>query len=352
MPLAAIEHSLFLIGDVGNPASPVEPVLAALHTAMARNAPHSTVVFLGDNIYPRGMLRVGHADRADSERRVVMQVHAVPAASRGFFIMGNHDWRRGADDGWQAVKDQEAFIISLARSSVRVAPGDGCPGPETVDLSPQLRLVLLDTQWWLHGDVKPRDPESACPTDSMGEIATAIRGTVAAAGDRHVVVVGHHPLVSGGVHGGRFDWKDHVFPLRALKRWLWIPLPIIGSLYPLVRGGGISSQDMPSSTNRRLRDSLSAAFAGIPIAYAAGHDHNLQVLHGDQAQFLLVSGAGYYGHTSKAFRTPETYFARATSGFMQIDILTDGRVRLGVLEVDQHGTAAELFSMWLTARRE
>ena len=101
------------------------------------------------------------------------------------------------------------------------------------------------------------------------------------AGARHVVVIAHHPLVSGGPHGGYFGWQDHVFPLRNLKSWLWIPLPLIGSAYPIARAEGISSQDIPSRAYTRMRVALDSAFAGAPpLIYAGGHDHTLQVIAG------------------------------------------------------------------------
>jgi hypothetical protein len=42
-----------------------------------------------------------------------------------------------------------------------------------------------------------------------------------------------------------------------------------------------------------------------------------------------------------------TRFASADAGFMRLDLLTDGRARLGVIEVDAAGNSDEPFSMWL-----
>jgi hypothetical protein len=163
-----------------------------------------------------------------------------------------------------------------------------------------------------------------------------------------VVVLGHHPLATGGPHGGRFSWKDHVFPLRSVKKWLWVPLPVIGSLYPSVRQGGISPQDLSNETNRRMR----AAFEGAmrerpPLVWAAGHEHALQVLRGASARHLLVSGAGIFGHTSRVVCTDESRFALGRAGFMRLDVERSGRVRLAVLEVDRAGGATERFAAWL-----
>ena len=119
-------------------------------------------------------------------------------------------------------------------------------GPVTVDVGRSVRLVLLDTQWWLHGFAKPVDPTSTCPVDSEAEVLGALREAMRGASGRHVFVVGHHPPASGGPHGGYFPLVDHVFPLREFRKWLWLPLPIIGSAYPLARQNGISPQDLSS----------------------------------------------------------------------------------------------------------
>jgi hypothetical protein len=215
-----------------------------------------------------------------------------------------------------------------------------------------LRLVVLDTQWWLHPHTKPTDPASNCAADARGEVTARIRQLVA--GDSGVIgVVAHHPVVSGGVHGGHFSVLDHLFPLRALESWLWLPLPIIGSAYPIARASGISNQDLPGRSYRELVDSLRSAFAEAPVIfYAAGHEHNLQVVRDSTFGHVLVSGAGYFDHTTRTVYLDESRFARAASGYMRLDVLSDGRIRLGVMTVEGAGIVGEAFSMWLLSDSE
>jgi hypothetical protein len=209
-------------------------------------------------------------------------------------------------------------------------------------------LVLLDTQWWLHHGPKPLDPDSDCPADSEPEVVDSLREALTGAGRRLVVVVAHHPFASGGQHGGHFTWQDHIFPLRAIAPWLWIPLPWLGSLYPAARREGISSQDMPSPAYQRLIAALRRAFTGAaPALYAAGHDHNLQVIADGPARLELVSGGGIYGHYSAAVRIRGTRFARKASGFARLDVPAAGRARLAILEVDRRGQIREIFSSWV-----
>jgi len=347
-PRAQVDVTLFLIGDAGAPAPrDSEPVLVALRAAAAAAA-HPVIIFLGDNVYPRGLPDSGAPGRPEAERRLTAQLEVLRASgARGIFVPGNHDWDRMGPNGWDAIRRQERFIAA-ADDSVALLPGGGCPGPTVLDVGHVVRLVALDTQWWLQDGPKPTDPTSSCPADSEREVVDSVRAALRTATGRAVVVVAHHPLESGGPHGGHFGWQDHVFPLREVKSWLWLPLPLIGSAYPIAREKGISSQDAPSAAYRRMRAALDSAFAGPrPLIYAAGHDHALQVIAGTSARYELVSGAGIFGHRDRVSALDSTRFARSASGFMRVEFLHDGRARLGVIIVDRAGHAAEEFGLWL-----
>jgi hypothetical protein len=141
-----------------------------------------------------------------------------------------------------------------------------------------VRLVLLDTEWWLTPENRPGPVEGCDPTSGVG-VLTAVGQAIAGAGERPVIVAGHHPIESGGPHGGYFPIEDHLFPLRNLNHALWLPLPFIGTLYPAVRGAGVSSADLASGRYRRFRARLDSVFrCHPPMLYAAGHEHGLQLI--------------------------------------------------------------------------
>src|SRR5919108_1498489 len=343
-----IETTLFITGDAGEPVRRGDPVLAALRRAVAERADRTIVAFLGDNIYSRGMPPEGAPDRRDAERRINAQLATVVGTgARGIFVPGNHDWARG-DGGWEAVRRRGAYVEARGDRRVRVTRADGCPGPVVEDAGSQLRLIIMDTQWWLHDGPKPRDPTSTCPADSEQEVVDALQRAIAEGGDRNVVVLAHHPLATGGSHGGHFTWRQHLFPLREFSRRLWIPLPGIGSAYPMARRRGISSQDLSSLENRRMRAMLEDALsARRPLIYASGPEHNLQVMRGIGAVWHLVSGAGSYNHLGPVAWSDSTVFAAVASGFMRLDVLRDGRARLGVMAVAADSSTSERFSMWV-----
>lgn len=331
---ADIETSLFLIGDAGepDPRAPRGGVPLESLTVQASAAPQrSVIVFLGDNVYPDGIPEEGEAEYADARRRLETQVLSVPPGARGIFIPGNHDWASELPYGLFSVRRQEELIAAMARGGgrdVRMLPGDGCPGPAAVDVG-RLRLIALDTQWWLHNYIV-RDSVTRCAPTTTGEVTAQLRRDVAAPGERRVVIVaGHHPLMTGGEHGA-----------------------YCGVTGPFHRFAG-RSQDVISSANRMMRDSIETAMSvAPPLAYAAGHDHSLQVLYGgENVKFILVSGAGSPSKVSCAVRLRESYYTSPhRNGFMRLDILRDRGVLLRVYRFTAAGTGGLAYSLWLEER--
>ena len=328
---ADIETTLFLIGDAGEPdPRQIGSPLDSLFVQASSTPPDRTIiVFLGDNVYDAGIPAEGAAEWADARRRLDAQVRAIPPGVRGIFVPGNHDWANATAFGLYAIRLQEQMIASLAQGrNVRLLPGNGCPGPATLDVG-RLRLIALDTQWWLHGYIV-RDDKSACPTTTVGAVTAALREQVRPQGaGRVVLVAAHHPLMTGGIHGG-----------------------YCGATGPFRRFGG-NAQDILSSANRAMRDSLRSAFFGHPpLAYVAGHDHNLQVLRGGRnVDYLLVSGAGAASKTECAVRMRESYYvSQHRAGFMRVDILRGKGVLLRVYRYPPVGKSALAYSRWLELR--
>lgn len=333
LPPSDVETTLFLIGDAGepDPRAPLGGVPLESLTVQASAAPQrSVIVFLGDNVYPDGIPELGVAEYADARRRLEAQVRAVPMGARAYFLPGNHDWASELPYGLFAVRRQEELIRSMARGrDVRMLPGDGCPGPVSVDVG-RLRLIALDTQWWLHNYIV-RDSATRCAPTTMGDVTEELRRQVVVAPgtNRVVIVAGHHPLMTGGEHGA-----------------------YCGFTGPFHRFAG-RSQDVMSSSNRRMRDSIESAMSVTPpLAYAAGHDHSLQVLYGgENVKFILVSGAGSPSKVSCAVRLRESYYTSPhRSGFMRLDVLRDRGVLLRVYRFSASGSGGLSYSLWLEER--
>lgn len=333
-------YSLLLVGDAGEPGAEAA-TLVAVRAWVDRAADRTLVTFLGDNAYPEGLTG---AHRREAERSLLRQLEVVADTSaQALFIPGNHDWADGGPEGLDAVLAQAAFVGGRAR----FLPSNGCPGPEVLDLpetEPHVRLVVLDTQWWLQGEGKPTDD---CTPGTPEAIVRALGDALAT--DLTVVIAAHHPLATHGPHGGFFDWRAHIFPLTHLARWLWVPLPGVGSLYPLARTHLMpSNQELSNGRNRAMRTALSEALASRirrgPVLYASGHEHSLQVLRGDVVDYLLVSGAASQSKITAVGSGPDTLFAHEHAGFMVLDVWATG-MRLSVVEPTGDGGSDVAFAI-------
>jgi hypothetical protein len=325
--------SLFLIGDAGGASPDGDPVLRALtREAAAAAARNHVIVFLGDNIYPHGLPdsldggRAAALQRIDAELRV-----GTESGAQLIFVPGNHDWGSGHDDGSLAIRREGAYVDhadcavdrGVERRCASLLPANGCPGPAVVDVGQRLRLVLLDTEWWLEHRPKPTTTTNECPATTGSAVTKLLRLDIAQAGERRVVVAAHHPVVSGGVHGEPVRWSDPRTVPAALAR-------------RLVR----SDQDFSGARNQALRAALDSIFAATPpFAFASGHDHGLQVIRRDaHSPLFLVSGGGTYHHLDRVEPIQGTRYEAHESGYIRLDLLTNDSVRLVVRVVD--GTAA------------
>ena len=328
-------YRLVLFGDGGRP-SPDDPTLELLGRWGDEHPEKTTVVYLGDNLYPAGLQ---DSDRARGEAVLMQQIEATRADK--ILIPGNHDWGfTGADNLTAGVlANQQEFVDSKADLGARFLPRDGCPGPEPVELVPAdaslaggLVLVVLDLHWWL----LDQDERLVCKgIDGTSAFIERLREVLTAAHDRNVVVVAHHPVLSSGPHGGftRGFWMD-------------LGVAIFYRFYTV--------QDTIEPHYREMVAVLSEVLSeNPPLAMVGGHDHSLQVMKGgDIARLILVSGAGsgVTGVTS----LDETLFAHAHRGFIVLDFHAVEREREADLAVHvvETGTDEPVFSLGVDLARK
>jgi UDP-2,3-diacylglucosamine pyrophosphatase LpxH len=345
----SIIQTIYLIGDAGEPTDGgQEPVFRFLSDAVMSNPALSTIIFLGDNIYPSGLPDTNDTERKEMERRLFEQINIGAANGvRTIFIPGNHDWDYKGKQGLAAINRQEDFIIQRNLPNIFLTPTKGSPGPSVIDIGDDIRIIAIDTEWWLHKYAKPLYPNDTNEIQTRKKFLDSLSTILEESRQKRSLIVGHHPLRTFGEHGGFFDWKDHIFPLRKLSVWLWIPLPGIGSLYPISRMMGISDQDMSGAKNIIMRNAIDSVLAQQSVvAYASGHEHTLQVIDKESDHYYLVSGKGIQHHDEALTVGEATIAATRREGFMRLDYLKNGAIRLGVI-VSGDASGVEVFSMML-----
>lgn len=325
LPQETPYYTFFFIGDAGKPLlNKQDPTLSLLEKELEKSPSNSSIIFLGDNIYQRGLPDMGHKARPYAQKMIEEQLKILEDFNGSvFFIPGNHDWDRSGREGWQRIRNQEQFVEDYLQKGNTFLPDNGCPGPVEVNLADSITLVVLDTQWFLHGWEKPGQESDCSGTESSAVIAQ-LEDILRRNHHKKVVVVSHHPMYSAGEHGGHTTFNDHLFPLTNLNPKLFIPLPVIGSIYPLYRKWFGDIQDLPHPKNRALVKTLTAVFRQHPdLIHAAGHEHALQHFFKDSLNYI-VSGSGSKLNLVKKKHDAE--FAGAYPGFAKIQYYSSGEV--------------------------
>ena len=339
----SVRNRIILVGDAGMLTNGTHPELNLVKKAFNVDDKKNTVVFLGDNIYPLGLPSI-YSSSYESKRKVLdNQVNLVRGTqATAYIIPGNHDWARGRPGGWQQILNQGNYINSLQLDNVHFLPQDGCPGPEEIHISDKVVLVIIDSQWWLQQYDKP-GVRSGCESTSEEELLASIQDVVDRNRNKLMIFASHHPFVTYGRHGGFYGIKQHIFPLTEVKPNLYIPLPVLGSIYPIVRGVFGDIQDTKHPIYKNYSSKIDSILKQHPYCIrVAGHEHNLQLIK-LQNQFYIVSGAG--AKQSETTKGAGTVYSDNGPGFSVIETLIDGGVRVSLFSNDKDTTGKPIFSM-------
>ena len=335
LPDKPVEHTVYLAGDIGKyknkDAGRVHKVLSRILPQADAN---SVFLSLGDNIYPAGLpAKASGTKREVAEKKLTASLDLLKGfAGKAYYIAGNHDWRAGL----QGIRAQEKFIEQYPGVNAEFVPNNGCPGPKAVTLGKNLVMVTIDTEQWL------RDMafNTRCPTISREVMLKKTENILKAHEGKNIIMALHHPVFSDGPHGGHFSVADHLFPLKNVVNGLYLPLPGLGSLYPMIRGSGISVEDIPNEEYQALKEGLmDMAKLRRRVIFTSGHAHSLQYFK-EAGNHFIVSGAAskrnYVKNNGKA------RFAHSAKGFVKLINYKDGSVWMEVVEPKDQGNAQEV----------
>ncbi len=315
---------IVLIGDGGQFTDGKHPVSDAIRATVPLDS-KTVVIFLGDNVYKVGLPDDQVITYAIAHNVLDSQVSIVNnTKARLYMLPGNHDWNNGSFNGIQTILREQNYVSQLGKDNVWFYPEGGCPGPVEIPINDDIVLIIIDTQWWLHPYDKP-GIESDCPNKTKDEVITQLGDMLTHNYKKLVLIATHHPMRSNGVHGGLFGWKQHLFPFTDMKKGLYIPMPVLGSIYPIARGVFGTPQDLrhPDYANM-IHDIEEVTKVHPNVIFCAGHEHNLQLLK-DTGYYYIVSGAG--SKTSRVSKTRRSLFVAQETGFATLEVSKNRNVR-------------------------
>ena len=341
-----LTHTMYLIGDAGNDSPEIpDPVLKYLKVKLEQETENSSILFLGDNIYPSGMppkedslKRISAEYRMDSQLEILSKFKGRP-----IFIPGNHDWRTWGKEG---LKRQERYVQKHIRKQRDqpekedeqdyFLPLDGCSGPEVVELNDNVVVIVVDSQWWLADWNKQPKMNDGCEIKNREHFLFVFENVVRKYRNKQLVIAMHHPVYTYGPHGGRFTPKQHLFPLTEFKPNLFVPLPVIGSIATTFRATVGSRQDVANGSYKKMKKGLlAAANKNGQFIFASGHEHTLQYIEDNNHKYI-VSGSG--SKRSPVGMGSGSLFATPEMGFSTIDFYSNGEAWVTYYEVNKEGT--------------
>ena len=319
---------VLLIGDAGEINDTQQSIL---QHAIQNNIPGKTIaLFLGDNIYPRGVERSGQ--KRDASLAILrsqfegLRKNNIPV----YFIPGNHDWDKSGPDGYEKIIAANTFFDSQQDSLLRMIPSDACPGPYELPVGDKIVIVAMDSEWWLYPFNK-HTGKSDCICKTKRDVLGSLADIVERNKTKIIIFATHHPFETYGTHGGYYTVKEHVFPLTSVNSSLYVPLPVLGSLYPLLRKTFPPAEDPGNVLYRDMKATVNDILKTHPnVIHVAGHEHTLQLIQG--AVLQVVSGAGCK-HTPVKMGKGSLY-AADSSGYVVADVMTDNVVQLSFFTHD------------------
>ena len=333
-----VAHTFYLIGDAGlSPLGGMNPVLERFRDRLSAADTNSTAIFLGDNIYPAGL-----PDATDSTRAFIEASSHLEAQlrtlenfkGRPIFIPGNHDWY---NEGIIGLKRQENYVEDYLDRKDVFLPEDGCP-IETVEVTDDLLVILVDTEWYLVNWDKSPAINDDCEIKNREVFWEELGSEIKQNADKTILLATHHPMFSYGVHGGQYTLRQQFYPYSGK-----IPLPILGTLVNLFRKtAGVSVEDMQNKRYLELQKRLlTLARFGERVVLASGHEHTLQYIVSDGLPQIVSGSGAKKGATNQL---GGSVFTTGQRGYAVLEVYEDGSSRVRYYGVDDAGQEGFLFT--------
>lgn len=250
----AASLSFLVVGDWGENSHGQRAVADAMGRVGA-DIGSAFVVSTGDNFYSSGVHSVDDPQWTETFENAF----SAPSLQTPWYaVLGNHDYRGSISAEIEYTAQSPRWEMPARYWRQDIAAGADTASFFMLDTFPMTHLDSTRARVPILGD--------------GGEAHTQLRwleAELAASRARWKLVVGHHPILSSGAHGGEMTLQEHLRPL--LQRY------------------GVT-------------------------AYFNGHEHNLELMQ-DAGVHYICSGAGSEFRGLRA-PLPETRFAHSGLGFV------------------------------------
>ncbi|MHB0754425.1 metallophosphoesterase [Polaribacter sp. M15] len=314
-PNSEVLHTFYLIGDAGNSKrKEQDPALAYLEKEIEKANENSTLIFLGDNVYEKGIPKKVKKKKKKKRKKYNLAKHRLAVqydigkkfAGNTIFIPGNHDWYSGLD----GLKRQEE-LVEDALGKNRFQPESGCP-LEKIEINDEINVIVVDTHWFVTNWNKHPTINDKCEIKTRQKFFDEFEGMIKKSQGKTTLIALHHPMFTNGPHGGYYSFKSHIKPT-----------PLLGSALNILRktSGATNTDQQNEKYNELRRRIITIAQANERVLFVSGHEHSLQYIIKDNIP-QIVSGSG--SKNSAVKNVNGGIFGYGTQGFARLDIYKNG----------------------------
>jgi formamidopyrimidine-DNA glycosylase len=315
-----ITHTFFLIGNAGNTdKEKAQQTLGLLQNRLENSTKKSTLLYLGNNIYPKGFPKNDILEEnvlAETKLKNQLEL-SKKFKGKTIFIAGNHDWYNGIT----GLERQEKFITNYLNDKKAFLPQNSC-GLEEVIIDKNITLITINSQWFLEDWDKYPTINDNCSIKTREDFFDELASLLNKNQSKTVLIAMHHPLLSNGTHGGQYALEKELFPLEQK-----IPLPLIGSAINLIRKtSGIKPQDIQNKVYRNFTKRVKTLLQNQRnVIVVSGHDNNLQYLSKNNIR-QIISGAGSKTEAAKAVSPND--FSYGGNGYAALTLYKNGETKV------------------------
>jgi len=342
LPAQKPAHTFYLVGNVGNTrlSEKVPPALSLLKQDLQKANDASSLVFLGNNIAPKGLPPKEHSNREKSEAQL-KEIFSLFEDFNGetFFSPGRRDWQNGHLEGLNAIRRQEEYIeahfndYGKSKKKNHFLPSDGCGGPKKKKIDKDIAMIFVDSQWWIQNKGDNKKMEEGCENTSRLSYLIELKKQINKHRNDQLLIIMHHPLYSRGVRGGHYPLKDHL-----------LPFPGIGSLNLIRRNLFGNKQDINHPDFLLLKKEIEDMLLGYDgVVFVSAHENNLQYFQQNKLNHhFIISGGGNrktdYATTGRPDRNGvEAHFVHASTGYTKIYIYENGSMWMEFIKPSKNG---------------
>ena len=303
---------LYLIGNYYS-SKPTDSLYRRIENLIEDKTARPFIILLGDIVGKQGLT----SSLSEQQDQQLEQLVRWNEKAGLYVLSGDRDWDRSGKKGLQKVRRLEKEIEKKRKLKKAFIPSKGCPGPKVVELTEDLVLIAVNSQWFIHPHDRPEAPDTDCKILSDGDFWDELEEAIDEAEGKNIVIAAHHPVYSYGQYAGKRLGHFHF-------------LPVLGTIYASYRQQIGRSADLANHRYQLYAHHMQNLLAKYSsIVYASGHEYDLQAIQKEDNYYI---NSGAFGESRAVGKGKDLIFRQSSQGLLRLEYASNGAIRLQPFE--------------------